>query len=120
MIDWNGPADFLEPAELARLERKAEQKQPTTAMERLLGGPVNERRELALAASPVRWVTPGDPPFLILHGSADQEVSLAKAGVEVTLQVFPGEGHFGVGPQPFPDKYCAPMDAFLDRHFGRP
>ena len=131
VIDWNGPTDFLEPRELARLEqRKIDQKQPTFAMERLLGGPVNERHELAIAANPVRWVTPGDPPFLILHGSGDDEVSisqsellrdaLAKAGVEVTLEVFPGEGHFGIGPLPFPDKYYAPMDAFLDKHFGRP
>jgi acetyl esterase/lipase len=129
VIDWNGPTDFLEPRELARLEkRKADQKQPTFAMERLLGGPVNERRELAAAANPIRWVTPDDPPFLILHGSADEEVSitqsellrdaLANAGVEVTLEVFPGEGHFGVGPRPLPDKYYAPMDAFLARHFG--
>lgn len=131
VIDWNGPIDFLEARELARLEqRKAEQGQPTMAMERLLGGPVNERRDRALAANPLRWVTPNDPPFLILHGSGDQEVSiaqsellrdaLAKAGVEVTLKVFPGEGHFGIGPQPFPDKYYAPMDEFLDKHFGRP
>lgn len=131
VIDWNGPTDFLEPRELERLEkRKVEQGQPTFAMERLLGGPVNERRELAAAANPIRWVTPGDPPFLILHGSGDPEVSisqsemlrdaLANAGVEVTLKVFPGEGHFGIGPLPFPDRYYAPMDAFLDEHFGRP
>lgn len=131
VIDWNGPTDFLEPRELARLEkRKVDQGQPTFAMERLLGGPVHERRELAAAANPVAWVTPNDPPFLILHGSGDEEVSLsqsellrdalAKAGVEVTLTVFPGEGHFGIGPLPFPDKYYAPMDAFLEKHFGRP
>ena len=131
VIDWNGPTDFLEPLELARLEkRKVDQGQPTFAMERLLGGPVNERRELAAAANPIRWVSPGDPPFLILHGSGDPEVSisqsellrdaLAKAGVEVTLAVFPGEGHFGVGSLPFPDKYYAPMDEFLEQHFGRP
>jgi acetyl esterase/lipase/ketosteroid isomerase-like protein len=128
VIDWNGPTDFLEPVELARLEkRKAEQGQPTFAMERLLGGPVQERRELAAAANPIRWVTPDDPPFLILHGSGDAEVSirqsellrdaLAQAGVAVTLTVFPGEGHFGVGPLPFPDKYYAPMDEFLEQHF---
>lgn len=44
--------------------------------------------------------------------------ALAKAGVEVTLEVFPGEGHFGIGPQPFPDKYYGPMDAFLEKHVG--
>ncbi|HYC61975.1 MAG TPA: alpha/beta fold hydrolase [Thermoanaerobaculia bacterium] len=131
VIDWNGPTDFLEPQELARLEkRKADQGQPTFALERLLGGPVNERRDLAAVANPIRWVSPDDPPFLILHGSGDAEVSisqsemlrdaLAKAGVEVTLTVFPGEGHFGVGPRPFPDKYYAPMDEFLGKHFGRP
>ena len=131
VIDWNGPTDFLEPRELARLEkRKADQGQPTFAMERLLGGPVTERRELAIAANPITWVSPDDPPFLILHGSGDEEVSitqsellrdaLARAGVEVTLKVFPGEGHFGIGPQPFPDKYYAPMDEFLEKHFGRP
>jgi acetyl esterase/lipase/ketosteroid isomerase-like protein len=129
VIDWNGPTDFLEPRELARLEkRKVDQKQPTFAMERLLGGPVNEHRELARAANPIAWVTHDDPPFLILHGSGDEEVSisqsemlrdaLAQAGVEVTLEVFPGEGHFGIGPQPFPEKYYAPMDEFLEKHFS--
>ncbi|HVG22812.1 MAG TPA: alpha/beta hydrolase fold domain-containing protein [Thermoanaerobaculia bacterium] len=129
VIDWNGPTDFLEPRELARLEqRKRDQRQPTFAMERLLGGPVTDRRDLAVAANPIHWVTPDDPPFLILHGSGDNEVSmsqsemlrdaLVKAGVEVRFEVFPGEGHFGIGPLPFPDKYYAPMDAFLEKHFG--
>ncbi|WP_158539589.1 alpha/beta hydrolase [Meiothermus sp. QL-1] len=71
----------------------------------LLGGPVHERLELARQASPLYYVTPDDPPFLIQHGAEDPVVPLEQGqklyqklklqGVEARLEVFPGMGHGG-------------------------
>lgn len=131
VIDWNGPADLLEPRELARLlAQKAQQNAPTIAVERLLGGPVAEHRELARAASPVYHASPDDPPFLIVHGTADPEVDLSQsralhdalraAGVDATLKEHAREAHFGIHPfRPVPERFVSEMDAFLDRVFGR-
>jgi acetyl esterase/lipase len=54
-------------------------------------------------ASPITYVTPDDPPFLLLHGDADKTVpfqqseimeqALRKAGVPVKLIRVPGGGH---------------------------
>lgn len=130
VIDWNGPADLLEPNELARLlAQKAKQNVPTIAIERLLGGSVDEHGGLARAASPINHVTPDDPPFLIMHGTADPEVDISQsralhaalraAGVDATLKEYAGEAHFGIHPlRPVPERFVADMDAFLERVFG--
>jgi acetyl esterase/lipase/ketosteroid isomerase-like protein len=132
VIDWNGPADLLEPGEIARLlAQKAKQNAPTMAMERLLGGPVEEHRELARAASPIHHVSPDDPPFLIMHGTADPEVDISQsralhqalraAGVDATLKEYAREAHFGIHPlRPVPERFLPEMDAFLSRIFGAP
>jgi len=54
-------------------------------------------------ARPVNFVDPDDPPFLLLHGAADDTVwpaqseelarRLAAAGVPVRLRLYPGVGH---------------------------
>jgi len=69
----------------------------------LLGGPVLERRELALQANPVTYISKDDPPFLVVHGDADRNVPFAQsvmlvdalraAGVPVTFYAVPGGGH---------------------------
>ena len=56
-----------------------------------------------VAASPVNWVSPDDPPFLILHGEDDQVVplvqsqrladSLSAAGVEARLMIIKHADH---------------------------
>jgi acetyl esterase/lipase len=97
VCDWFGPTDFLN---LVPLTSK-----PDNPVALLLGGPVHENRQKAAQASPVTYVAPGDPPFLILHGDQDKTVPLAqneefadalrKAGVEVTLRILKGAGHGG-------------------------
>lgn len=54
-------------------------------------------------ASPITYVTPDDPPFLLIHGDADPVVpyewsermlaALQGAGVEASLMTVPGGGH---------------------------
>ncbi|MFI5898294.1 alpha/beta fold hydrolase [Actinoplanes sp. NPDC051513] len=69
----------------------------------LIGATLDERPDLAAAASPISHVRPGAPPFLLVHGSADvavpprQSERLAEAlrgvGGSVEVQVIPGASH---------------------------
>jgi acetyl esterase/lipase len=70
----------------------------------LLGGPIRQNLDLALAASPVTYAHAGAPPFLLQHGEDDswvpheQSVHLADAlraaGGSVELETVPGADHF--------------------------
>ena len=51
---------------------------PGSAASRLVGGPLPEFREAALAASPVTHVTADAPPTLVLHGTRDASVPCAQ------------------------------------------
>ncbi len=87
---------------------------------RLLGGPRDEHKELARLANPITHIDETDPPFLILHGDADEVVpygqsvdfhqALAAAGVDASLYVV-GRGVHGGFP-PFVDGL---VKAFFDR-----
>jgi acetyl esterase/lipase len=80
VVDWYGPAD------LAQMLRDLEdQGCPTGAavggestLGRFLGASPQERPDLAAEASPITYVTPDDPPFLIQHGNRDCTVPLAQ------------------------------------------
>lgn len=70
---------------------------------KLLGGPVTTNLDRAAAASPVVYVTPDDPPFLIVHGDRDMIVphdqsealyeALKQARVPVHFHTVVGGGH---------------------------
>ncbi len=74
----------------------------------LLGGPIRDHPESAVAAGPVHQVGPGMPPFLILHGTADSLVpsvhseqlfeALVAAGNDATLYLIDGFGHGFLNP----------------------
>jgi acetyl esterase/lipase len=95
VCDLFGPADFTMGMHLRRRR--------DTPDALLLGGPVSEKREAAIAASPVTYVTEDDPPFLIIHGERDPVVNivqsvrlhqvLEKGNVESKLIRIPGAGH---------------------------
>lgn len=80
---------------------------PHTPEAALLGAPAADVPGLARAASPVARVTPGAPPFLILHGAEDtvipptQGEALASAlravGSEAGLRAVPGADHLWIG-----------------------
>ncbi|MCK6487978.1 MAG: alpha/beta hydrolase [Planctomycetes bacterium] len=102
VVDWFGPADLATPSDDPAVQRAVRPGQPIHA---LLGGTPQERPEAARAASPVRFVDRGDPPFLIIHGDADPVVpvaqsrslnaALAAAGAVSELVEVPGGGHGG-------------------------
>lgn len=94
---------------------------PNSPEERLLGAPVAAPagRARAAVASPLTYVAKDTPPFLILHGDADDVVpytqsvflrdALEAAGVPVALHRVFGGGHGFDSPAA-----NAAVDAFLD------
>ncbi len=81
-----------------------------------------------IAASPVTYITPDDPPFLILHGDKDGVVPLDQAetlyarlvetGVEATFIVVHNGDHGlrGSDASPTPDEIAARILEFLEEH----
>ena len=89
-------AHFAEPAVQARFAIVEEN------LRLYLGGPVQERLELARLVSPKTYIGRGMPPMLLLHGDADPLVPVEetvafyeaiKPLCDVTLRVLPGVGH---------------------------
>jgi len=114
--------NFFGPTDLESMAKDpATQKWVVMLIERLLGGPVDQKRETARQASPVTYVSKDDPPFLTMHGSKDKVVppaqatllheALKKAGVDSTLVVVEGAGHGFRGPQ-----VVERIKAFFDKH----
>lgn len=86
-------------------------------IDKLLGGPIEEKLALAADASPIDHVSPALPPFLIIHGDRDRVVplqqserlffALADAGVETQLMVVADKGHwFRLNNEQFAEVSC--------------
>lgn len=68
-----------------------------------IGGPANEKADAAKAASPITYVSAGDPPMLLIQGTKDPLVphsqavemveALTTAGVPGRVELMIGEGH---------------------------
>jgi acetyl esterase/lipase len=99
VVDWFGPTDFTKMG--------GSHDNPNSPEGRLIGGAVNDKKEKAVRADPITYVTKDDPPFLIMHGEDDRTVpinqsellhaALQKAGVESTFIRIPNAGHGGPG-----------------------
>jgi acetyl esterase/lipase len=108
-VDLYGPADFT----------------TRTKSYAMFGKSFEEAPELFRQASPVSHATKGDPPLMILHGTADETVDLeqsqlmaaacAKAGVEHELIIIEGAPHtFHMQPK---QRDLRPVIiGFFDRH----
>ena len=122
--------DFYGPTDLLRIEQDklpcgipANGNDPKMPPSLLMGCPIQECKERTRTASPMTYVTPDDPPFLIQHGMLDclvpytQSVALHEklraAGVESTLALIPRGDH---GGDRFKEtQYQRMVDDFLDR-----
>jgi acetyl esterase/lipase len=122
-IDLFGPADlpgYRPPSTNPLLQRSGD----SSIFVRLLGGPIDQKLELARRASPVTWVTKDSAPLYIMHGTADPLVPLEQsqrlaeklkaAGVEVTLDVITNGEHGG--PQFWAKDRPRRLVDFLNRH----
>ena len=121
VCDYYGPANF----DVEKMPGGS--KGADSAVGKLLGGPVDERKDEARAASPVTYITADDPPFLIFHGEDDPTVSieqsellesaLKKAGVQATFVRVKNAGHgFRAGSDPSPEQIRERVVAFFDKH----
>jgi acetyl esterase/lipase len=103
VVDWFGPTDVTLMAEQGGPHSVIKHNDATSPESLLMGGPVQEKKDLARTANPLTYIDKNDPPFLIMHGDKDQlvpheqSVILAKAlidaGVEVTMKTLPGAAH---------------------------
>lgn len=104
VVDFFGPTDLLQMDD-HRLPDGMVHNAPDSPESKLVGGPLQENREKAESADPVRYVSPEDPPFLIVHGDSDPLVphhqsqllaaALEAAGVPVIFYTVKGGGHGG-------------------------
>lgn len=109
VCDLFGPADFntvmSQAAEDNAVKNIFKFNTPEDPYSALIGVKLGEDKEKGDAVSPVHYVSKDNAPILILHGTADALVPFAQsmefadalknAGVDVTLQKFPGAGHGG-------------------------
>jgi len=105
VVDFFGPTDFLQ-MDAHRLSPEAMvHDTPDSPESQLVGGPIRDNPDQVARANPITYVTPDDPPFLVVHGDADLlvphhqsellEAALRKAGVRVRLVTIPGGPHGG-------------------------
>jgi acetyl esterase/lipase/enterochelin esterase-like enzyme len=90
VVSFSGPADLMAlPA--------AGGARAAAAAATLIGGPLPGNQEKARKASPIGYVSKDDPPFLIVHGTADATIparqsevftaALKQAGVDAALEL---------------------------------
>ena len=128
VVDLYGPTDLLRIQEdklpCIPLDGNASWMPPSL----LMGCPVQQCRDWTRTASPMSYVTPDDPPFLIMHGMLDclvpytQSVALHQAlqgaGVRSTLVLLPKGEH---GGRAFDEaKYELLIDHYLDTELRAP
>ena len=117
-VNFCGPGDLLA---FATPEDREKYAFPFGFINQLVGGSVDENRELVRQASPVAHVSGKEPPFLLVYGDADPWMppwmgeillkALLGAGVEAEMHVVPGGGHIFWGAE-----VDQKVLAFLNRH----
>jgi acetyl esterase/lipase len=113
VVDFSGPIDFT------RFDGPVRREYLTL----WLGDDLQEYRKRAKEASPLTYLDDADPPFLLIHGTADEIVPLEQAqlfnaalidaGIETEYLAVKGAGHVLRKPELF-----LRMGAFFDRHLG--
>lgn len=121
ICDWFGPTDLCHWDDMQPADKKASDTGPIA---RMLGGPIRTVPEQARRASPIHHIPHNRPipPFLIMHGDADDVVplqqstvfadALTAAGHSVTHETIHGAGH----GFPYTARFINPVMAFFDQH----
>lgn len=128
VVDLYGPTDLLRLQEDKLPCIPLDGNAPFMPPSLLMGCPIQECREKTQTASPMTYVTPDDPKFLIMHGMLDclvpytQSVSLHQkleaAGVDSRLILLPLGDHGGdIFDEP---KQKKAVDDFLDTYLKGP
>jgi acetyl esterase/lipase len=100
---WYPPTDLVRMAAQARPDAVATADDPGSREALLLGAQPAENPDRAAAASPISYVSPDAPPFLLVHGTADRFVpveqsttltdALRQAGADVELLLVEDADH---------------------------
>ncbi|MBT5901303.1 MAG: alpha/beta hydrolase [Opitutaceae bacterium] len=122
VADLFGPTNFLLMNSTAAPGAKLDHDAAKSPESLLIGGAIQEHPQKVATANPITYVTPDDPPFLIIHGTLDPLVSynqseifqtaLNDAKVDNTLITVTDGGH-GKG---FPPATAEAMARFFDHH----
>jgi acetyl esterase/lipase len=115
---WYAPSDIAAVA----TDLGADPADASTREALMLGAPAVEVPERAAEASPITHVSPAAPPFLLLHGRADQFIPVAQSErlaarlPDATVHVYDGADHMWLGtPDAAPDALARTI-AFLQHH----
>ncbi|MGQ3480746.1 alpha/beta hydrolase fold domain-containing protein [Paenibacillus sp. TY11] len=102
VVDWFGPTDLLS---MSQYPSVFDHDSPHSPESKLVGGAIQENKEKARSASPIRYIHPSAPPTLIMHGDADDVVpyeqsvemfkALRRAGNYAEMYKVKGAGHIG-------------------------
>lgn len=103
VCDWCGPTDMFTFRRQCKPNALFRDSSAADMVDDFLGGTPEEKHDLAVAASPISFASPNDPPFLIMHSEGDPIVpfeqskelfeALKKAKAEVQLIKIPGQDH---------------------------
>jgi acetyl esterase/lipase len=102
VVDWYGATDFLQ---MHFYPTTVNHDSSTSDEGRLIGGPVQDNPEKTATANAITYVTPDDPPFLVMHGTLDKTNpfnqsellvdALIESGVPVDFVPVQNAGHGG-------------------------
>ncbi len=124
VCDWFGPTDFLR---MNDFEGRIDHDAPGSQESEFIGAPIQQNPDKVARANPITYVDESDPPFLIMHGDADQSVpynqsellyaALQKAGVESSLYKVVNGGHGFRGAVDSAEKLVGMAADFFDQQF---
>jgi len=125
VCDWFGPTDFLRMNDIpGRMDHNA----PDSPESQLIGSPIQDHPDKVARANPINYITPDDPPFLIMHGIQDFTVlknqsellheALKKKGIPTTLILLDGLAHGfrGKGVRHRRKEIFTPVEDFFNHH----
>ena len=121
VVDCFGPTDFAQ-MDAHRPPGARMAHDPADSPEsKLVGGPIQKNKDKVAAANPITYVSKGDPPFIIAHGTADPlvpfhqsellDAAFRRAGIKQVFIHVIGGGH-GFGGAEFEGR----VTAFFDKH----
>ncbi|MCE3201122.1 alpha/beta hydrolase [Paenibacillus sonchi] len=100
IVDWFGPADLLS---MSKYPSVFDHDSPHSPESKLVGGAIQENKEISRKASPIQYIHSSVPPVLIMHGDADDVVpyeqsvelfkALRQAGNHTEMYKIKGAGH---------------------------
>jgi len=124
VVDFFGPTDLLQMQAEALPGSWIDHNSPRAPEALLIGGPVQDNKEKAETANPIKYVSSDAPPFFIAHGDSDLLVpwqqsellfeALRKAQAPVTFYRIAGAGH--ADPAFNSAMMQAAVLAFLDKY----